>query len=122
MRAFLELHPGTHNLKDLEATVKSASAAARSLARKGLATFESETVPIAAGAVRAPHTLNAPQQAAFDAIRSAIEHTQFHIFLLHGVTGSGKVRNLWTHTDLGSFTGSYSVDVPRHGAILVSIQ
>jgi alpha-galactosidase len=39
-----------------------------------------------------------------------------------GVTGSAKVRNLWTHTDLGSFTGGYSTDVPRHGAILVSIQ
>src|SRR5262249_11148066 len=32
--AFLELHPGTHNLKDLESTLRSASAAARSLARK----------------------------------------------------------------------------------------
>jgi len=39
-----------------------------------------------------------------------------------GVTGSAKVRNLWTHTDLGSLTGSYSVDVPKHGAVLVSIQ
>ena len=39
-----------------------------------------------------------------------------------GVAGSAKVRNLWTHTDLGPFTGSYSTDVPRHGAILVSIQ
>ena len=90
LRAFLELHPGSHNLKDLEATVSNASGAARSLARKGLATFELETVPIAAGPVRAPHTLNAPQQAAFDAIREAIQGNQFHIFLLHGVTGSGK--------------------------------
>lgn len=39
-----------------------------------------------------------------------------------GVNGSAKVRNLWTHRDLGSFTGGYSVDVPRHGAVLVSIQ
>src|SRR3954454_4644962 len=29
--AFLDLHPGTHNLKDLEASVRNASAAARSL-------------------------------------------------------------------------------------------
>jgi len=84
------LHPGTHNLKDLEGTVKNASAAARSLARKGLVKAELEAVPIPAGVVRAPHTLNAPQQAAFDEIHAAIERNQFHIFLLHGVTGSGK--------------------------------
>jgi primosomal protein N' (replication factor Y) (superfamily II helicase) len=90
LRAFLELHPGTHNLKDLEGTVKNASAAARSLARKGLVKAELEAVPIAAGAVRAPHTLNEPQQAAFEEIRAAIQRSQFHIFLLHGVTGSGK--------------------------------
>ena len=35
LRAFLELHPGSHNLKELEDMVKHASAAARSLARKG---------------------------------------------------------------------------------------
>jgi primosomal protein N' (replication factor Y) len=90
LRAFLELHPGTHNLKDLEGTVKNASAAARSLARKGLVAVELETVPIAAVPMRAPHTLNAPQQTAFETIRGAIQGNQFQIFLLHGVTGSGK--------------------------------
>ncbi len=34
LQAFLELHPGSHNLKELEDAVKDASAAARSLARK----------------------------------------------------------------------------------------
>src|SRR5689334_10250417 len=36
LMAFLELHPGSHNLKQLEDMVKNASPAARSLARKGL--------------------------------------------------------------------------------------
>jgi primosomal protein N' (replication factor Y) (superfamily II helicase) len=90
LRAFLELHPGSHNLKDLESTVKNASIAARSLARKGLVTLAPEPVPIAEGVVRARHTLNASQQVAFEQIRTAIQQKQFHIFLLHGVTGSGK--------------------------------
>jgi len=90
LHAFLELHPGTHNLKDLEDTVKNASTAARSLARKGVVKADLEAVPIAAGAARAPHTLNQPQQAAFEEIHAAIQRNQFHIFLLHGVTGSGK--------------------------------
>ncbi|MBV9746620.1 MAG: primosomal protein N', partial [Acidobacteriia bacterium] len=88
--AFLELHPGSHNLKDLEGTVKGASPASRSLARKGLVTLIAEPVPIAASMARARHTLNLPQQAAFEEIRSAVQQKQFHIFLLHGVTGSGK--------------------------------
>ncbi len=90
LRAFLELHPGSHNLKDLEEMVKNASLAARSLARKGLAAIARETVPLAAGAVRTRHVLNAPQQAAFDRVRAAIAARQFQVFLLHGVTGSGK--------------------------------
>ncbi|MBV8904542.1 MAG: primosomal protein N', partial [Acidobacteriia bacterium] len=51
--AFLELHPGSHNLKDLEGTVKGASPASRSLARKGLVTLIAEPVPIAASMARA---------------------------------------------------------------------
>ena len=39
-----------------------------------------------------------------------------------GVAGSAQVRNLWTHTDLGSFDGSYTVDVPRHGAVLLRVK
>src|SRR5208283_3603924 len=88
--AFLELHPGSHNLKDLESTVKSASPAARSLARKGLVSLKPETMPPPASPVRARHALNARQQAAFEQIRDAILTRQFQTFLLHGVTGSGK--------------------------------
>ncbi|PWU00306.1 MAG: primosomal protein N' [Terriglobia bacterium] len=90
LRAFLELHPGSHNLKEVEGAVKNASLAARSLARKGMVSLHREPVAIASGPVRARHTLNAPQQAAFDQIHAAISEKHFHVFLLHGVTGSGK--------------------------------
>ncbi len=91
LRAFLELHPGSHNLKDLETTVKNSSAAARSLARKGLVSLRPEPVAAAGtGPVRARHELNAAQAAAFEQIRTAIQERQFRTFLLHGITGSGK--------------------------------
>jgi primosomal protein N' (replication factor Y) len=87
--AFLELHPGSHNLKQLEEMVKNASPAARSLARKGIITLKPETVAYQ-GPIRAKHTLNESQQAAFERIREAIEARRFQTFLIHGVTGSGK--------------------------------
>jgi primosomal protein N' (replication factor Y) (superfamily II helicase) len=89
--AFLELHPGTHNLKDLELMVPNSSQAARALARKKLVALRPEPVALnAAGPVRAPHVLNPAQAAAFEEIRVAIEAHEFRTFLLHGVTGSGK--------------------------------
>jgi len=90
LRAFLELHPGSHNLKDLEDTVRNASPAARSLARKGLVALKPETMALQSGPVRVRHLLNPAQQAAFDEIGAAIRAKQFRTFLLHGVTGSGK--------------------------------
>jgi primosomal protein N' (replication factor Y) len=90
LRAFLELHPGSHNLRDLESTVKGSGPAARSLARKGLVTLRPETMPPSSAPVRARHTLNDAQQAAFEPIRAAVAARRFHAFLLHGVTGSGK--------------------------------
>ncbi len=89
LRAFLELHPDSHNLKELEDSVKHASAAARSLARKGILSLKPETVAIKA-AIRVRHELNATQQAAFQQIHEAIQAKRFQTFLLHGVTGSGK--------------------------------
>jgi primosomal protein N' (replication factor Y) len=89
--AFLDLHPGSHNLKDLESQVKGASGAARSLARKKLVSLHREPMTITGlSAARAPHPLNPPQQEAFNQIRDGIFSRQFHAFLLHGVTGSGK--------------------------------
>jgi primosomal protein N' (replication factor Y) len=87
--AFLELHPGSHNLKQLEEMVKNASPAARSLARKGIISLKPETVAYQ-GPLRAKHTLNPSQQAAFEHIREAIGARRFQTFLIHGVTGSGK--------------------------------
>jgi primosomal protein N' (replication factor Y) len=88
--AFLELHPGSHNLKEVEAAVKRASAAGRALARIGAVTLKPEAAAVSAAPVRARHTLNPAQQVAFDSIATAIRARTFQTFLLHGVTGSGK--------------------------------
>src|SRR6266480_3018817 len=91
LTAFLMLHPGSHNLKDVESQVKNSSGAARSLARKGVLKLKRE--PLAGppvGPVRTQHLLNSAQQEAFKAIQQAIESKQFRTFLLHGITGSGK--------------------------------
>jgi primosomal protein N' (replication factor Y) len=90
LRAFLELHPGSHNLKELEGTVRNASPAARSLARKSFVTLKPETMAITAGPVRVRHALNPAQQSAYDRIADAIKANRYQTFLLHGVTGSGK--------------------------------
>ena len=89
--AFLELHPGSHNLKEVEGAVKNASIAGRLLARIGAVTLEARNGghrPLGQSAAR--HMLNPAQQAAFDAIAGAIGAKQYRTFLLHGVTGSGK--------------------------------
>ncbi|HWO31229.1 MAG TPA: glycoside hydrolase family 27 protein [Candidatus Acidoferrum sp.] len=39
-----------------------------------------------------------------------------------GVQGSAKVRDLWQHQDLGSFSGSYTEEVPRHGAVMIVVR
>src|SRR3982750_28548 len=46
LQAFLELHPASHNLKELEDTVRTASIAARSLARKGIVSLTPEPMTI----------------------------------------------------------------------------
>ena len=88
--AFLELHPGTHNLAELENTVAKASEAARALARKNAAKLETESIIHPVADFRLSHTLNVHQLGAFHEIREAIEARTFKPFLLHGVTGSGK--------------------------------
>jgi len=84
------LHPGSHNLKEVEAAVKNASIAARSLARKSAVTLKPEIAAIASGPVRTRHLLNPAQQAAFERIDEALRAKQYQTFLLHGITGSGK--------------------------------
>jgi alpha-galactosidase len=38
-----------------------------------------------------------------------------------GLSGSASVRDLWAKADKGSFTGSYSMSVPSHGAGMLKI-
>jgi primosomal protein N' (replication factor Y) len=88
--SYLELHPGTHNLAELEPAIAKASAAARSLARRNLVKLTLEAVHSPATFEPIPRSLNPHQQDAFDKIRTAIDAKQFQTFLLEGVTGSGK--------------------------------
>ena len=88
--AYLSLHPGTHNLGDLEPPIRNASQAARSLARRESVTLTPEPVAIRSAPIRAPHELNAAQRNAFDLIGAGIATRKFCTFLLYGVTGSGK--------------------------------
>jgi alpha-galactosidase len=37
------------------------------------------------------------------------------------LTGSASVRNLWTHTNLGSFSSSYTASVPSHGVVMLKV-
>jgi alpha-galactosidase len=39
-----------------------------------------------------------------------------------GMQTSAEVRDLWKHKDLGSFNGSYTEEVSRHGAVLIKIR
>ena len=88
--AFLELHPGSHNLAEVGTRVKDASEAARSLARKQIVTLTSEHPLANQGPVGPPKTLNLHQTGAFQAIDKALRVDAFQAFLLQGVTGSGK--------------------------------
>jgi primosomal protein N' (replication factor Y) len=88
--AYLELHPGPHNLAALEDSVAKASTAARALARHNLVKLALEPMAPILTPHRPPHALNAHQQSAFSAVRGALEAGGFHAFLLEGVTGSGK--------------------------------
>src|SRR5580658_708117 len=90
LHAFLELHPGTHNLEQLEASVKGASQAARSLARRNLITLEPEGPTGVFTSEAPPRTLNPHQLDAYQQIETALRGGKFHTFLLEGVTGSGK--------------------------------
>lgn len=88
--AFLELHPGAHNVAELGENVKRASEAARSLARRGLIKLETEDLRSPLGFERPVPILNEHQDAAVRAIAAALEEDAFKTFLLQGVTASGK--------------------------------
>jgi primosomal protein N' (replication factor Y) (superfamily II helicase) len=88
--SYLELHPGSHSVAELEKSVAKASTAARALARRQLLKLTLEAVGTSQFPFRAPHELNPHQQAAFARIDAALDAKQFQTFLLQGVTGSGK--------------------------------
>jgi primosomal protein N' (replication factor Y) len=88
--AFLELHPGPHNVADLGLKVKRAGESARALGRLELVRLELEGLKPPAGFDRPVPILNSHQQIAADAIQGALERNEFKTFLLQGVTGSGK--------------------------------
>lgn len=88
--AFLELHPGPHNLAELGDRVKRATEAGRSLARRQLIRLEPESWRAPAGYERPVPVLNLHQEQAFQSIRQALDAHKFKAFLLQGVTGSGK--------------------------------
>lgn len=88
--AFLELHPGPHNVAELNRSVKSGSQAARALAKHELIRLEPEGMRAPSGFERPVPVLNVHQQEAFEATRGALERNEFRTFLLEGVTGSGK--------------------------------
>src|SRR5271166_1106701 len=91
LHAFLELHPGTHNLEQLEASVKGASQAARALARRKLILLETEAPAGVFASPAAPlRTLNPHQLEAYQQIEAELRAAKFQTFLLEGVTGSGK--------------------------------
>jgi alpha-galactosidase len=39
-----------------------------------------------------------------------------------GLHGTAQIRDLWGHKNLGSFSGSFSAEIPRHGATLIRVQ
>jgi len=90
LHAFLELHPGTHNLAELEIAVTGASQAARSLARRNLILLEPEAVSGVFAMHAPPRTLNPHQLSAYQQIEAALRAAKFQAFLIQGVTGSGK--------------------------------
>src|SRR5580692_3572404 len=78
LHAYLELHPGTHNLHELEGAVKGASQAARSLARRNLITLESEALTGVFASEAPPRTLNPYQLPAYQQIEAALRGGKFH--------------------------------------------
>ena len=85
--AFLELHPGAHNVGELDETINRASEAARALARRDLIKLTTEPLHAPNGFERPVPVLNAHQEVAFSAIRTALLSNEFKSFLLQGVGG-----------------------------------
>jgi alpha-galactosidase len=42
-------------------------------------------------------------------------------FKLLGLASPAKLRDLWTHRDLGSFDNAYTAEVPKHGVVMLKV-
>jgi alpha-galactosidase len=42
-------------------------------------------------------------------------------FTLLGITGPARLRDLWSHKDLGTQNGSYVTQVPKHGVVMLKL-
>ena len=87
---YLSRNPGFHDLRALSVERKDAVPTARRLAKSGAVHLEARQPKVQRGTPSSRFELNESQQAALDAIRTAIRQSRFQTFLLHGVTGSGK--------------------------------
>ena len=91
--AALESIGGKLKLESFEAHKLSLNAL-RTLAKRGVVKVEQEAKRLVPSTLRpkgiAPVELTQPQAEARDKILAAIKREQFHVALLHGVTGSGK--------------------------------
>ncbi len=75
--SYLDLHPGSHNLAELESSVAKASETARSLARRKLVSLTVEPpVPLQRPSTM-PLQLNEHQEAAFEPVREALDARRF---------------------------------------------
>jgi alpha-galactosidase len=54
--------------------------------------------------------------------RSTDKATITATFMDIGISGPFTVRDLWQHKDMGTFTGSYSAEVPRHGVVMIRVK
>jgi len=90
--AYLELHPGGHNLAILEEQLGRPASAARTLARRGLIKAEAEAGldTLSSFYVSGRPELNADQHRSIERVSETLRARKFETFLLHGVTGSGK--------------------------------
>ena len=53
--------------------------------------------------------------------RSALQTVITASWSALAIRGPARVRDVWAHTDLGTFTGRFSATVPAHGVVMVRI-
>lgn len=114
---FIADYDGPIRLAELTEQLPGSAGSARSLATKGLIEVrevESLRDPFAGREFprTSPLTLTDEQQVVFEAIDESVSNTQHDVFLLHGVTGSGK-------TEVYLQTIQRCLDMGREAIVLV---